>query len=70
MIEKQTYTITEAARVLGIGRATAYEAARVGKLPSIRIGRRLVVPKAALFKLLDATTSHERPSLHAERNAT
>ena len=55
--ERQTLTVVEAARVLGIARNSAYEAARVGLIPTIRIGRRLLVPRAALERLLagDAT---------------
>jgi excisionase family DNA binding protein len=48
-----TYTIEEAAMLLGIGRNQAYEAARRGEIPTIRFGKRLVVPRAALTKLLD-----------------
>jgi excisionase family DNA binding protein len=48
-----TIGIEEAARLLGIGRATAYEAARKGQIPTIRIGRRLLVPRARLLRLLD-----------------
>lgn len=51
-MERQTLTVEEAAKVLGIGRGTAYEAARTGELPTIRIGKRLVVPRAALERLL------------------
>ena len=50
--ERQTLTVEEAARVLGIGRNSAYEAVRRGDLPVIRIGRRYVVPRAALERLL------------------
>jgi excisionase family DNA binding protein len=50
--ERQTLTVEEAARVLGIARGSAYEAAKVGHLPTIRIGRRLLVPRAALERLL------------------
>ena len=49
---RKTYTITEAAELLGVGKSAAYEAARRGEIPVIRIGRRLVVPKAALQRLL------------------
>jgi excisionase family DNA binding protein len=48
-----TYTLTEAALRLGISRALAYEAAHRGELPVRRIGRRLLVPRAALARLLD-----------------
>ena len=47
-----TYTVEEAAKVLCIGRSTAYEGARSGDLPTIRIGRRLLVPRAALERKL------------------
>jgi excisionase family DNA binding protein len=50
--ERLTYTLTEAARRLGISRALAYEAAHRGELPVCRIGRRLLVPRAALLRLL------------------
>jgi excisionase family DNA binding protein len=53
-IECQTITVEEAGRVLGISRNTAYEAARTGQLPVIRLGRRMRVPKVALQRLLDS----------------
>ena len=51
--ERLTYTLNEAARRLGISRALAYEAAHRGELPVCRIGRRLLVPRAALVRLLE-----------------
>jgi len=45
-------TIQEAAEILRIGRSAAYEAARTGELPVIQFGRRKLVPRAALEKLL------------------
>jgi excisionase family DNA binding protein len=50
-IERATYTVEEAARILGIGRATAY---KPGVLPTIRVGGRLLVPRAALRLLLES----------------
>jgi excisionase family DNA binding protein len=47
-----TYTLTEATGRLGISRALAYEAAHRGELPVCRIGRRMLVPRAALLRLL------------------
>jgi excisionase family DNA binding protein len=47
-----TVTAAEAARLLGISRNLAYEAARRGEIPTIRIGRRILVPIAALERLL------------------
>ena len=47
-----TWTITEAAKLLGISPTTAYEAARRGELPVRVIGRRMLVPRVALLRLL------------------
>jgi excisionase family DNA binding protein len=48
-----TLTVEEVAATLGISRAFAYEAVRRGEIPSIRIGRRVLVPRAALERLID-----------------
>ena len=46
-------SVPAAARMLGVSRNTGYEMARLGQLPTIKCGRRrLVVPKAALMKML------------------
>ena len=52
MENRLTLTVVEAAEMLGIGRSAAYEAVRVGVLPSIRIGRRYLIPRAGLEKML------------------
>lgn len=54
MSESLTISIGDAARLLGISRGLAYEAARTGELPVIRIGRRLLVPRARLEQLIGA----------------
>jgi len=51
-MEKLTISVTEAGQILGISRTAAYEAARNGQIPTVRIGRRLLVPVAALERLL------------------
>jgi excisionase family DNA binding protein len=56
--EKLVYTVEEAGRLLDLGRSGAYEAARRGDLPTIRIGRRLLVPKSALDRLLSQAGQH------------
>ncbi|MGE0652802.1 MAG: helix-turn-helix domain-containing protein [Alphaproteobacteria bacterium] len=48
------YTIQEAGALLGLCRNSAYDAARRGELPTIRIGRRLLVPKAAIAQMMAA----------------
>jgi excisionase family DNA binding protein len=52
MPPRLTLTVEEAAATLGISRAFAYEAVRRGDIPSIRIGRRVLVPQAALARML------------------
>jgi excisionase family DNA binding protein len=50
--ERQTLSVEEAGRILGISRGSAYACAKDGSLPTIRLGSRLLVPRAALDKLL------------------
>lgn len=50
--ERKTYNIEEAGRLLGVGRNQAYTAAKLGQLPTIKIGKRLLIPKAALDRML------------------
>jgi excisionase family DNA binding protein len=47
-----TMTIPEAARKLGIGKNEAYAAAKRGEFPTIKIGCRVLVPRAALERLM------------------
>jgi excisionase family DNA binding protein len=49
----KTLSVPEAGRWLGIGRNAAYEAARRGDIPTIRIGRLLRVPVVALERKLE-----------------
>ena len=45
-------SVPTAGRILGVGRNTAYQAARTGDIPAIHISGRLVVPVAALRRML------------------
>jgi len=47
-----TMTVDEAATALGLCRNSAYAAAKDGTLPTIRIGKRLLVPRVAIERLL------------------
>ena len=46
------YTIDEASRLLRIGRNHAYDAAKSGELPTVKIGKRILVPRLALEAML------------------
>ena len=50
--DRLVLTVAEAGALLGISRAFAYELVARGELPIIRLGRRVVVPKAALFAMV------------------
>jgi excisionase family DNA binding protein len=54
-----TVTVEEAAAILGISRGSAYSAAANGELPVLRVGRRLLVPKLALERLLERAGARE-----------
>jgi excisionase family DNA binding protein len=49
---QRTLSVTQAAEKLGVSRNLAYEAIKAGQIPHIRIGRRILVPEAALERLL------------------
>jgi hypothetical protein len=48
-VERQTYTVEEAAKILGICRTLAY---RKGVLPTVQVAGRRLVPKRALERML------------------
>jgi excisionase family DNA binding protein len=60
--ERRTMNVDEAAKALGISRASAYELARRGELPgAIRLGGRVVVSKAALERVVNGESEREEP---------
>jgi excisionase family DNA binding protein len=50
--DRLVVSVAEAGRLLGVSRAFAYELAARGELPTIRLGRRILVPKAALLAMV------------------
>ncbi len=50
--ELLVYSVPEAGRLLSLSRATSYMLAKQGIIPTIRLGRRLVVPKIAIERML------------------
>lgn len=47
-----TISVEEAGDILGVSRRSAYRAAARGEIPTLRIGRRLLVPTRRLMQLL------------------
>lgn len=60
--ERQTLTVEEAAKLLGVWRGSAYEAVRSGELPAVRLGRRLLVPREALSRFLAQAGAVSKPA--------
>ena len=55
--EALTLTIPETARLLGISLSKAYEAARLGQIPTIRLGTRVLVSRRRLEEMVDGQAS-------------
>ncbi len=53
-MDRLTVSVDEAARALSVSRAHAFRMAACGELPTIRLGKRLLVPIDALNKLATA----------------
>lgn len=52
LTEKKVFDVEELADKLTIGRDAAYELVKQKGFPSIRIGKRIIIPEAALDKWL------------------
>jgi excisionase family DNA binding protein len=61
METKLTLTVMEAAELLGIGRSTAYEAVASGKIPTLTIGHRKLVPRAGLMRMIEDASAPKTP---------
>lgn len=54
-----TYSVETAARLLGISRALAYQLVRAGDIPSVKLGRRVLIPRQAVAGLVGAPTADD-----------
>jgi len=52
-VERKTYSVDEAAQILGISRSLAYECIKTGEIPAVRFGTRIVIPYGAIEQLVD-----------------
>lgn len=57
--QRLTLSVPEVAELVGVSRAHAYELIRIGRIPSIRLGRRLLVPRKALEEFLDQACTRD-----------
>jgi excisionase family DNA binding protein len=51
-VDRLALSIEEVSNLLGISRSLGYELAAQGRIPTVRLGRRIVVARAALERLL------------------
>jgi len=47
------FSASEVAKLLGISKNIVYEAIYTGQIPSIRWGKRILIPRVALMKMLE-----------------
>ncbi len=57
--ERLTLNIEEAAELLGIGREKTRLLCNAGVIPSLRLGRRLIIPKSRFLRWLDDPAAQE-----------
>jgi hypothetical protein len=50
--DRSTFNVTETAEILGLSIWAAWQAVNKGDIPVIRIGRRTIVPRVALERML------------------
>lgn len=52
-MERMTYNAKEVAEALGVCKSNVYEAIKTKEIRAVKIGKRLVIPKAELERLLN-----------------
>lgn len=60
VLTKATVNVEELARLMGIGKRQAYEAVERGDIPSIRLGRRIVISTRVIKGILESGTVPSR----------
>ena len=50
--DKLTYSVREAARILGLSKNSTYSGIRTGEIPHITVGKRILIPKCSIDALL------------------
>jgi hypothetical protein len=52
--DRSTFTVVETAEILGLSTWAAWQAVNKGDIPVVRIGRRIIVPRHGIERLLGA----------------
>jgi excisionase family DNA binding protein len=61
-MSRKTYSVAEAAKLVGVGKATMYHAIRTGQVYALKIGRkpRIVVPRCVIEGMLSGDVRPRR----------
>ena len=51
--KKLALTVKDTAEMLGLSRASVYQGVRTGEIPHVRIGKRILIPRRTLERILD-----------------
>lgn len=51
-VERQTFSVREAAKVLGLGRNTAYDLVKTKRIRSLGLGKKILIPRREIERLL------------------
>ena len=60
--ERPTLSVAETAELLGISRWLVQQAVHDGSLPSLRVGRRILIPRVRLQAWLDGSAATAMPA--------
>jgi excisionase family DNA binding protein len=58
----KVFTVCEVAKILRLGKISVYQAIEKGEIPCIRIGRRILIPRHALERLLENLRPVPKPA--------
>ena len=54
---RSTYTVEECSQLLGLSRSATFEGVHRGDIPHVRVGRRILIPKIAIDRMLNEAGS-------------
>ena len=57
--ERLTYDVGTAAKLLGLSRNSAYQACLTGQIPHLKIGKRILIPRVALERMLAGSKAED-----------
>ena len=59
-LPRATVSVSEAAKILGLGKTSTYKACHTGEIPCVRIGNQLLIPLVQLYRLLSGNSEEQK----------